>query len=87
MRAGDEDDEEVVRADFARDACRKSDAEKRQVQLDFSILSFFYMCVFVERFFVCAFEASDSRRRKNPPTPTPACDLSFRRHEKQVPGV
>lgn len=50
-------------------------------------LLFFYICVFVERFFVCVRETSDSRRRKNPPTLTPACDLSFRRHEKQVPGV
>ena len=53
MRAGDEDDEEVVRADFARDACRKSDAEKRQVQLD-SILSFFFICAFLSSVFLCA---------------------------------
>ena len=52
LRAGDEDDEEVVRADFARDACRKSDAEKRQVQLD-SRSSFFLYVRFCRAFF-CA---------------------------------
>ena len=55
LRAGDEDDEEVVRADFARDACRKSDAEKRQVQLDFSILSFFLYVRFCRAFFCVRF--------------------------------
>lgn len=49
-------------------------------------LLFLYICVFVERFFVCVRETSDSRRRKNPPTLTPACDLFFSTARKTGTG-
>ena len=48
-RAGDEDDEEeVVRADFARDACRKAPNA-----IGVSILFFFYIFAFLSSVFLC----------------------------------
>ena len=79
------EDRELTTRTTRRSFARILRATPKSAKCSCSQPSLFFYLRFCRAFF-CVRETSVSRRRKNPPT-TPACDLSFRRHEKQVPGV
>ena len=70
----------------SRGFCARRVPKRAKCNWSLDPLLFFNICVFVERFFVCVRETSDSRRRKNSPTLTPACDLSFSTARKTGTG-